>query len=144
METERKFTDREILSAARTLCALLYKAKCLGVLDECIPDGMKVELSTHSTATHCHIYMVDGDERLLVWYRTNWCHPQYEFNERDKVIGLQKGCEFAEPYLISLFDAVLQAVHAKEQEREAREAEKKAGAKQAHDERLARFAKKFG
>lgn len=90
----------------------LRRAKVVkGMLDEHTPENMKLELGSHSTAVHCSIYLtMGGSPDLLVWYKTNWVSPSYEFNERGKISGLQKGCEFVEPQLTQLFADVAQAV----------------------------------
>lgn len=80
---------------------LLYDCK----IAKCLPEieGVNIELDKHDTATHCHIYLLaDGEDPLLIFYKTNWISDQYEFNERGKVIGIQKGCGWAEPIILNL------------------------------------------
>jgi len=75
---------------------LVYRASCRGDLKEYTPAGFKVDVNSHSTATHVNIYMVSKDnDSLKVWYKTNWVSASYEFNEKGKRKGVQNGCEFA-------------------------------------------------
>ncbi len=72
------------------------------LLNAALPDGFKINLDTHSTATHCSIYLTMEDKPdLLIWYKTNWCSSSYEFNEQGKTIGMQSGCGFIEDKLIN-------------------------------------------
>lgn len=96
---------------------LLYKAKCLKLpMDDVTPSAMEVTLNKHDTATQCHIHLTSADKPpLLIWYKTNWCHPSYEFNERGKTTGLQPGCGFVLPMLDEFFMAVKKLVDDAEQ-----------------------------
>lgn len=142
-EKDRKPTDDEVLRGSATMVKLLRAAKIAKVLDECIPDGLRVALDTHSTATHCKIYLVDGDDELLVWYKTNWASPGYEFNEQGKVIGMQPGCEFAEPYLIHLFTTAIHLLEEKEKVDKAKAEAKIEAEKESQRDKVDRFRKKF-
>lgn len=145
MATEdRKPNDAEVLRGATELVKVLRGAQIIGKLQECTPDGLKVDLHKHDTAVHCHIYLVDGSDELLVWYKTNWVNSGYEFNEKGKVIGLQPGCEFAEPYLIHLFTAAIDALEKKDAEDRVKAEKKIADTAEKQREKVERFAKKFG
>jgi hypothetical protein len=84
-----------------------------------LPDGLKVDIRGHSTATECKIYLVgDGLTPLLVWYKTNWISSRYEFNENGKIIGLQPDCEFIRSVLKKFFNDALVLKQCRLQEKE--------------------------
>jgi hypothetical protein len=98
---------------------LIGAAKYYNLLDGLLPDGVKVRDSSHSTGEHCYVYLTLPDvPELLVWYKTNWFHSMYEFNERDKVHGFQPKCDFATKLISEFFHTVEQAVSAKRAEEE--------------------------
>ncbi len=83
---------------------LLYRIP-RDVLREMSPKGIKVQIAKHDTAIHCSIYLTaENEEDLLVWYKTNWISSAYEFNERNKHIGLQPGCNFIYGQLLAFFE----------------------------------------
>lgn len=86
------------------------------------PDFLEVKLDTHSTATHCHIHLIqEGLKPLLVWYKTNWHSSGYEFNEKNKIIGIQADCKFIEPSLVEFFVCAKKELNKIESERLNRE-----------------------
>lgn len=83
----------------------LYEAHYNGMLKGITPDNIRVEIDSHSTAKHCHIYLLSKHQKpLLVWYKTNWVSSTYEFNEKNKTIGFQPECQFIREYLNSFFE----------------------------------------
>lgn len=88
-----------------TLTSLLRKASFL--LDEVTPKELTVELNSHSTGCQPSIYLKsEGLAPLEIWQGSVWCSSQYEFNDRDKVLGVQDGCAFAVPLLEKFFQDV--------------------------------------
>jgi len=87
---------------------LLYRAKRRKDLSDFQPSDFLIEIDSHSTAVHVSIYMTSKSQSpLKVWYKTNWEHSQYEFNEKGKTRGVQDGCSFIKPTLLRLFRALL-------------------------------------
>lgn len=70
---------------------IMKDALQLGLITNEMNGRYVMNMSSHSTADHLWIYATLGEEKLLVYYKTNWCSSSYEFNERDKIIGFQ--CE---------------------------------------------------
>lgn len=88
------------------------------------PDNIEIVIHSHSTAVSCNIYLTHPDcPRLLIWYKTNWVSDNYEFNERNKTIGIQPQCGFCQDILNDLFDS---AYMLKEQIKSEKEATKNA------------------
>ncbi len=109
---------------------------------ELLGSHYKIKLDTHSTATHLHIYAVLGDEKLLVYYKTNWVSSTYEFNERGKIVGFQCAGPWVQE-VTEWFDKVQAAISeeetlcAAEKTKQAEEEKKEYRAKVKH------FTKEF-
>ena len=105
-------------------------------------DRYKIKLDTHSTATHLEIYALITDEKLLVYYKTNWISSKYEFNERNKIIGFQcKG-----PWVQEINRWFLDVKVAVEEEKNRRIAAEKAKNKteqECHKAKIEQFQKVF-
>lgn len=118
---------------------------CDGDLKAITPEGMRIAIHSHDTAIHCRIYLtIPGEPELLVWYKTNWHAPAYEFNERGKVIGIQSGCEFARPLLDKLFADAKTALDARKRLAEELTRQQKLSAEDRRAAVLAKYRERFG
>lgn len=58
-------------------------------IKEAFGHRYRVDLHDHDTGTHLRITAVLGEESLLVWDYHSWKSSGYEFNNKDKTLGLQ-------------------------------------------------------
>ena len=69
---------------------LLCKAESFNIdFRKMLGPMYRVDIDSHSTATHLEIHATIHDETLLVYYKTLWFSQSYEFNEKGRTIGFQ-------------------------------------------------------
>lgn len=106
-------------------------------------DGFLFEYDSHSTASSLCVYVVDGDDRLMVWYKTNWCSSSYEFNEAKKVIGIQPQCQFCAAALEDVFIGMLDEHNQRIDNKQAADKEHACLKKEKYSNKVQRFKDKF-
>lgn len=102
----------------------------------------QLNFHSHSTAVRLEIFAKLGEEKLLVFYKTNWFSSRYEFNEKDKIIGYQCDGPWKKDlseWFIELKTKV-DEYYTEKCEVAVSEAEL---AKQAEEEKIKRFTKHF-
>jgi hypothetical protein len=109
-----------------TLTTLLRDAKNAGlVLGPMLPHPLQLHISSHDTGCQIRIYAgtLFGDDYVPVWEGSIWYSHIYQFNNRNKTLGLHPQAAFAEDILEKFFNDVETAyVQAEEEARQ-----KKAG-----------------
>lgn len=71
-------------------------------------ESVYVKNRSHDTANEFSIELKDeSDETLTVWYNRVWKYSGYEFNDRDKVFGIQPNCEFAQNIITAIMEKTL-------------------------------------
>jgi hypothetical protein len=75
-----------------------------------LPAPFKLTVGAHDTGCQPYIWArAEGVPQVLVWVGSIWYSSQYEFNDRDKILGYQPGCEWAAPVIDKFFSDVAEA-----------------------------------
>jgi hypothetical protein len=75
-----------------------------------LPDPFQITVGAHDTGCQPYIWArAEGMPQVLVWAGSLWYSSAYGFNDRDKTLGYQPGCEWAAPVLDKFFTDVAEA-----------------------------------
>lgn len=76
-------------------------------IDLIAPPSMTVHVGAHSTGCQPRIVLKADDLPAVdVWLGSIWYSSIYEFNDRNKVLGIQPGLEWAKPQIDAFFDTL--------------------------------------
>jgi hypothetical protein len=92
-----------------TLTVLLRDAKNAGiVLGPMLPWPLQLSISSHDTGCQIQIYAgtIFAEDYVPVWQGSIWYSYSYQFNDRNKTLGLHPQADFAEAALEEFFEAV--------------------------------------
>jgi len=114
-------TVAEGLPSQGRVTRMLAEAQGLGInVAEMAPPLFRVHVGKHDTGIQPRVHLeAPGAPPLKVWEGSVWFSSAYEFNDREKVLGLQPECEFALPALASFFAAVERRINEVKEERAA-------------------------
>jgi hypothetical protein len=122
---------------------ILLIAKKHGVnLAEAFGPRYALRLHDHDTGTHVKITALLGDEELCVYEHHRWKSSQYDFNNRDKILGLQIAGPWSDE-IDSILDDIRMDTHNKIVEERQAELAKERAAQRTYDEKVARFRAAF-
>jgi hypothetical protein len=100
-------------------------------LNEVLPPVLYVRVSDHSTGFQVDISAkAEGHPSVTVWRHSTWYHGRYEFNERERVRGIQPNAEWASK---AITEALAKLAEMKRQEDEAKAARSAAYRKEQED-----------
>lgn len=102
-------------------------------LQSLLPEPFKVTIGAHDTGCQCYVELqAPGRSPLTVWQGSIWYSSSYEFNDRNKILGINPEYLFAQDALVRFFETV-QSLHSEElAERSMKDAEKSAKATEQH------------
>ncbi len=98
---------------AEGMKSIIGAVSLLGVnrVKELLPKPFVLDYSNHSTGCQIRITMeAEGVKSVDAWVGSIWNDSMYEFNDRDKRLGMQTECMFAAPHLERFFEALADAV----------------------------------
>jgi len=75
-------------------------------LKSILPKHFSLTLDSHSTGCQAKIHLQDASGQLLVWEGSVWYSNIYDFNDRNKTLGIQNDTQFARPLLEEFFRRV--------------------------------------
>lgn len=86
--------------AAATLIRDANRLLGRDTLESLLPRPLHLSVCAHDTGCQPSIEARgDGIPRLLIWQASVWYSACYTFNDKDKVLGIQPDCEWAEPII---------------------------------------------
>lgn len=81
---------------------------------EILDSRLRFRICDHSTGCQAHIYANDGDLEMEVWEGSIWHSPCYEFNDRNKVLGLKPDAGFCAESIDEFFAQMERELAARE------------------------------
>lgn len=111
----------------KDVCYMLNGASRSGVLDQAITEILEpygiflVHLNAHSTGIQCQIRMTkDNYPTMTVWEGSVWYGANYQFNDRNKVLGYNPDVAFAHGIIRGFFRRAIELIAEKaaDEERE--------------------------
>lgn len=122
------------------VCKLLRDARHAVNLHDLLPSPFKLTVGAHDTGCQPFIWAcAEGLPQVLVWQGSIWYSWSYEFNDRNKVLGYQPDCEWAEPILEKFFSDVAEAWATIQADRALKEAQRTAGAERQYKDAVAAY-----
>lgn len=119
----------------------------LGQLDPIralLPAPLTMNLSAHDTGCQLTIFLDDDEHPVIVaWTGSVWYNSGYEFNDRDKLFGINPEVAFVEPIIKKFFDDVFDLMNQKLTDTAQADAEKAKTAEQQRSEAISHYASKF-
>jgi hypothetical protein len=83
----------------------------LAKMQDLLPEHFKLWLGAHDTGCQPYIELkAEGRSSLIVWQGSVWYSSIYEFNDRNKVLGIDPAYLFAQDALVRFFETV-QSLH---------------------------------
>jgi hypothetical protein len=106
-----------------------------------LPNPYKVHIDSHDTGFQADICaQAEGQPRLMVWRCSIWYSSVYSFNDKDKVMGIQPECEFAQPVVDEFMGKLKAFVEAQEKAAEVAKERKALDAEAKRKETIAYYA----
>jgi hypothetical protein len=85
--------------------------------EELLPAPFKLWFGSHDTGCQMTIVCKQDGHTFTVWSGSIWYHDRYEFNDRDKIKGLNPEFEFARAVIDAYFADIQNAVNAYDKKR---------------------------